>query len=455
MTADRYCIIGAGPSGLLAARSFKHAGIPYDQYERNPDVGGIWDIDNEWSPMYESAHFISSKTVSHLPGYPMPEDYPDYPSHRQIFAYLRAFARDHGLYDAIALGTSVERIEREPSGWRVQRDDGRSSRYRGVILCSGNTWDPNMPSYPGTFTGQCLHSVEYRHAEIFAGKRVLVVGAGNSGCDIACDAAGVARAAFLSMRRGYHVIPKYVFGVPSDLFASRFDLPVWLEIPVFGAVVRMLAGDPKRYGLPAPDHRVLESHPIISSQLLHRLGHGDLAVRPDVARLDGRRVHFVDGSSEEIDVLVYATGYKVTYPFMDRSHFRWLGKYPDLYLRAIHREYDDLCCLGLHQTDGGAYEFFALQADMMANFILDQDHDPARAARFSRLKRDDRPDLTGGMKYVKSDRHTTYVRTATYRRHCERLFARMGWRRFGLDAAAGPRAGARAAGVHRPAAASK
>ena len=170
--------------------------------------------------------------------------------------------------------------------------------------------------------------------------------------------------------------------------------------------------------------------------MLHHLGHGDLAYRPDVEWLDGSTVHFVDGTSEEIDVIVYATGYKVTYPYMDRSHFRWISKYPDLFLSSLHREYDDLCCLGLHQTDGGAFDFFGLQADMMANFILDQDHDPGRARRFRELKATARPDLSGGVRYVESPRHATYVKKSAFQRYGERILHDFGWRPFGLEALA-------------------
>lgn len=430
---DKYLVIGAGPAGLLAARSLRHYGIGYDQVDRDSDVGGIWDIERDWSPMYESAHFISSKTISNLPGFPMPDDYPDYPNHRQILTYLKHFASAFGLCERIEFNTTVTNAEKHGDTWLVELDDGSRRRYAGLIVCTGNTWDPSLPQYPGEFAGESMHSVSYRNADIFVGKRVLIVGAGNSGCDIACDAAPVARRTVISMRRGYHFIPKHLMGVPADVFAERVSLPAWMERLTFAGLLKITVGDLTKFGLPKPDHRVLESHPIMNTQLLHHLSHGDAHYRPDINNFDGLTVRFVDGSSEEFDLIVFATGYKVTFPYLDRTHFDWIGKYPDLFLSAFHRKYDNLCVLGLHQTDGGAYEFFAAQADIMSRFILDQRRDPAQARRFSRLKASSYPDLSHGLHYVKSDRHATYVNKAEFKKYTQRLIKQMGWSPIGSE----------------------
>jgi len=276
-----------------------------------------------------------------------------------------------------------------------------------------------------------MHSVRYRTPAEFSGKRVLILGGGNSGCDIACDAALHADRAFISLRRGYHFIPKYFFGIPTDLFASKVALPRFIERPMFELLLKMAVGDLTHYGLPKTDHPVMASHPIMNTQLLHHLGHGDLAYRPDIERFEGKRVFFVDGSSEEIDLIVFATGYKVTYPYMDKDLFAWISKYPDLYLSSFHREFDNVCCLGLHQTDGGAYDFFTLQADMMCNFILDQERRPKWAAKFHELKKNDRPKLSGGIHYVDSPRHATYVKKSIFKAYSDKLMRKFKWKSFG------------------------
>ncbi|MEN0069729.1 MAG: NAD(P)/FAD-dependent oxidoreductase [Propionicimonas sp.] len=197
------CIIGAGPAGLATARALKARGLPYTHLERHTALGGLWDIDNPGSPMYESAHFISSRTLSGFSGYPMPDDYPDYPNHRQILAYLQGFASRYGLDEAIAFGAEVTEVEPTGDGrWQVSRADGTVTEHAQVVAASGVQWFPTIPTLPGNYTGEVRHTVTYRSADELAGRRVLVVGAGNSGCDIACDAARSADHAVISLRRG-------------------------------------------------------------------------------------------------------------------------------------------------------------------------------------------------------------------------------------------------------------
>ena len=424
----KVCVVGAGPAGLSVARALRRLGLDYDQYERHGDVGGIWDLDNPGTPMYESAHFISSRGTSGFFDFPMPETFPDYPGNRQILAYTRDFAAAYGLYDGIRFNTAVTDVERQGDAWIVTLDDGTRHTYGAVICATGVTWTPRLPRHSGHFTGEVRHSNTYRANTEFRGKRVLIVGLGNSGADIACDAAANADAAFDSVRRGYHVIPKHVFGIPTDEFAERGPhLPLVLERPLFTALLRLLQGDLTRYGLPKPDHRLFESHPLLNSQLVHHLQHGDVAIKPDVAGFDGSRVRFTDGSSEEIDLVLHATGYDWTIPYAER-HFRWRDGRPDLYLTAFSRTRRNLFGLGYLETNSSAYTLFDHISDLVARYLHDQRHAPDRAEAFDRLIATDRTALTGGISFVDSARHRSYVDARSYRRHLAEVRERVGWR---------------------------
>ena len=425
---ERYCIVGAGPAGLSMARSFKARGMAFDVFERHSDVGGIWDPENPGSPIYESAHFISSKTLSGYFDYPMPADYPDYPSHRQVLEYHRAFAREYNLYENIRFNTGIRNITKNDKDWLVTLADGERRKYKGVVCASGITWNPNIPDIPGDFNGEVIHSVRYNSAERFKGKRVLVVGAGNSGCDIACDAGANAKQAFISVRRGYYFIPKHIFGMPADVFGETSKwAPAWLNQFISGFLLKhVLVGDLRKVGLPAPDHKILETHPIANDQLIHHLRHGDVRAKGDIKRLNGDYVEFADGSREQIDLVVLATGYNWSIPYMDPEYFTWRGGRPDLYLSLFNREHENLFALGFMETDGGAYKLFDQMADMISAYAQEKMKGHKTAAKFERLIETDRPALNGGVHYLKTDRNAAYVNKHAYLKYLKRLRRKLG-----------------------------
>lgn len=419
-------VIGAGPAGLAAARALRARQVAYDHVERASDVGGLWDIDAAGTPMYESAHFISSRTKSAFPSFPMPADYPDYPSHRQVLDYLRSFADAYRLRPHIRFETAVERISPlSDERWRVTFADGSEGVYRHVVCATGMQWDPLIPDLPGSFSGEVLHSRDYRSAHAFAGKRVLVVGAGNSGCDIACDAGRVADQVFLSVRRGYWFIPKHIFGIPSDVFAdSGPKLPTWLEQRIFGGMLRVLNGDVRRIGLPRPDHRLFETHPILNTEVLERMRHGDVRAKGDVLELDGDAVVFADGSREIVDVIIMATGYRHSIPYA--QEFFGDPQHPDdLYLSVFSRRYPGLVALGFIETNSAAFGLFDQAARLIAASIAEQD--PMRRRQFADLRMQDRPNLSGGIRFVRSPRHVGYVDSHALARAYRRLAHAMHW----------------------------
>ena len=428
---EKYCIIGAGPGGLCAAVALKRQGIPFDIFDKGRQPGGIWDIGRAETPMYESAHFISSKTLSGFSDFPMPDDYPDYPSHRQLLAYITAYAEKHDLLKYMQFEAEVVHIRPLEAGsaWEVQFKSGEIKNYCGVVCATGVVWHPNLPDYPGTFEGEARHTFTYKSDTELRGRRVLVVGAGNSGVDIACDAARVAEKAFISLRRGYYFVPKYLFGKPADVFAqSGPKLPTWIEVPAYEFLLnRLLVGDLRKYGLPKPDHHVLESHPIMNTQVLHFLGHGDLRAKPDIRELQARSVVFADGSEEEIDLILYATGYRRIFPFIDGEDLPLCDGMHDLYLHIFHRQFDNLFFVGLPEAAGAAYELFGKQAELIAYFVRDQWEQRERVQAFSQMKKTERPDLKGKQRYIDTPRNDFYVQYDRYMKAMARVKKRMKW----------------------------
>jgi len=427
----RYCLVGGGPSSMVMARSLIKEGVPFDWFERNPDFGGIWDMDHEGSPMYESAHFISSRYTSGFYGSPMSGDLPDYPTWRQIRDYIRGFGRQFGLYDRVQFNTVVtSAVLRPDQRWEVTLSDGRSSTYDGLICAPGVTWHPSSPRLPGQddFQGEIRHSVTFRDGLEFRGRRVLIVGAGNSGVDIACDAARHADQAFMSVRRGYRFVPKHIGGLPTDAVLNGYlDPPKGMSLSGDASeLIDALVGDLTRLGLPAPDHDALASHPIMNNQVLHHLSHGDLVAKPDVERLTSDGVVFKDGSFEQVDVVLLATGYEYKVPFIADDLLVLKSGHPQLYLNVFSREVDSLYVLGFIEFADAAYKRFDEMAQLVMIDIRARETGRNRDA-LAQLKKADHPDLRGGIAYIDSPRHANYVESHAYQQYLAEIRDRFEW----------------------------
>lgn len=429
----KVAIIGGGPAGLATARALRAEGLDCVIFERYRDFGGLWDAENPGSPIYESAHFISSRTMSGHEAFPMPEDYPDYPSARQILAYARSFARAYGLYDLAEFGTEVSALRQIEGGWELELSAGGETRREGfawVVAASGTNWHPHRPRLEGEefFTGKIIHSQKYRSAEMLKGQRVLVVGAGNSGVDIACDAAFAAEEAHISLRRGYHFIPKHIFGQPADVFGSKNSwMPLWLSQFTFGALLRLLTGDLTRLGLPKPDHKIFETHPIMNSQILHYLQHGDLTARPDIDRLEGQEAIFADGSRAEIDLIIMATGYDWRIPYLPEGLYEWEMDRAKAFLKIFNPGAPSIFLNGFVETNSGAYKLFDEIAMLIAKSVAAQRAGGADLARWRAFIEGPEPEMGGGVNYVKTPRHAGYVNVDAYRRALARMRDALDW----------------------------
>lgn len=375
----RVCVIGAGPSGLAAIKNLQEQGVSQiTVFEKNNQIGGNWvyDENNDHSSVYETTHIISSKRWSQFEDFPMPESYPDYPSHRQVLAYFQNYASHFDLEKYIRFNTSVLKVEQNSQKqWQVTYQDEQGTHeetFDYLLVANGHHWDPFTPEYPGHFEGEVMHSHQYKKASVFSGKRVLVIGGGNSACDVAVEISRVSPETYISMRRGYNIFPKFVFGKPTDdAVAKTRWMPAGLRQKLFKLVIRVLQGRYAKYKLLDPDCGPLEIHPTINSELLYFIRHGKVRPQPGITHFEGKKVHFTNGKQLEFDTVIYATGYKISFPFFDKELIDFSGstKVP-LYRKMMHADLDNLYFIGLCQPQGCIWPLADHQSKIVARIIM-------------------------------------------------------------------------------------
>lgn len=367
--SGKFLIIGAGPVGLAAAKAFQDAQIPYDQIDADADVGGNWK-----HGVYRTAHIISSKKTTEYDDFPMPADYPDFPSREQMLRYLESYAAAFNLRENIEFNKkAVKILPREDECWEVELETGEKRIYKGIAVCSGHHWHKRFPNYEGDFTGEYFHSKDYKSPEQLAGKRVLVIGGGNSACDVAAEAARVGESCHLSLRRGYWFLPKTLFGKPSAESPLKY-FPVFVQRFFLKLSLRVVLGKYEDYGLPKPDHKIFERHPTLNSELLHYLKHGRIKPRPDIKKFDGRTVHFIDGTSDEFDAVVCGTGFYVSFPFLPEGIVEVKnGNLAMVYAGCVLENYKNLYIVGTTQPRYGFGPLVTPASKMLAQIVGLQD----------------------------------------------------------------------------------
>jgi dimethylaniline monooxygenase (N-oxide forming) len=426
----RVCVIGAGSSGITACQKLAAKGIDFDCFEKGSLIGGNWryENDNGMSAAYKSLHINTSRKMMSYAAFPMPAEYPDYPDHFQIAEYFDRYADHFGLRERIDFNTEVKKVEPVGGGgWQVtfEGPDGKSEtrEYSDVIVCNGHHWDARWPepAFPGsdTFEGIQMHAHDYRTPEIFEGKRVVVLGIGNSATDISVESSRVAEKTFLAMRRGAWIVPKYLGGVPSDKATTgpMARAPLAIQSAFMRLALRLSVGKLSDYGLPKPDHQPLHAHPTVSGDLIGRLGHGDIEVKPNIERLDGDSVVFVDGTREQVDVIVYCTGYRITFPFFDTSVVSTQDNQVNLYHRVASIEHPGLYFVGLIQPLGAIMPLAEAQSEWIAELVNGEFSLPDRASMAREVAKEQ-----SAMKkrYVTSKRHTIQVDFDPYLRTISR-----------------------------------
>lgn len=455
-------VIGAGSSGIAALKVLREAGLEATAFEVSDRIGGNWAIHNPngMSAAYETLHMNTSRERMQYSDFPVDPELPDFPRHDQVARYFDDYADHFGLRPHIRFRTRVDHVRplhgggfevtttalpdavpraegAGPSGAR-EAGPSRTERFDAVVVANGHHWLPRwpdpMPEGAGSFTGELMHAHAYRTPRQWTDRRVVVVGLGNSATDIAVDASYLAASTTLSVRRGAHILPKYLFGVPFDRFGVApgvSDAARWAAArPLIAAVT----GPMTRYGLPKPDHRLAEAHPTVSNRILDRLAHGAITVRPTIERFEGPEVVFSDGTRQEADVVVFCTGYSMAMPFLDPEVLDPRGdNRVRLYQRVFHPEVPGLSVVGLVQPLGAVMPLAEEQARLVAAQLTGAYALPGAQEMQEEM---DRYEAWLARRFVRSARHTVEVDFDDYRRALRRE-RRRGARRTGAHAARG------------------
>ncbi|KAL9647326.1 hypothetical protein ABK040_011692 [Willaertia magna] len=379
-TENKFLVVGCGFSGISVSGSLTRNGIPFDVVESQEHIGGNW-----FSGVYETVHIISSKKTTELKDFPMPEDYPDFPSAKQMLNYFENYCKYFRINERLTLNCEVISLDKINDKFEVtfkfkKTNEIKKFIYKGVIINNGHHWDRRMPKYEGqdNFTGEIIHSKDYHHPKQLENKRVLVIGAGNSGCDVSVEAARFALSSDISMRRGYFFIPRTIMGIPIVELMKSW-MPMFLQRLVFINLLRLTTGlnYSKVYhpNLQLPDHLLFEHHPTINSELLQFIKLGKIIPHHDVKRFLGdKKIEFNDGSIIEVDLVVFCTGYKTTIPLLDKFTKKTSEGYPQLFLTIGVPNIKYLYFMGIGQPRYGAGPLLTSASEMLARCIKEQDN---------------------------------------------------------------------------------
>jgi cation diffusion facilitator CzcD-associated flavoprotein CzcO len=392
---EAVCVIGAGASGLIAVKNLRENGFEVDCYERDTVLGGLWNPQNQHSPLYPGTHLVTSRSQTEIPDFPMPDHWPDYPSAAQMLDYLKRYADHFRLAEHIWYGSEISAIEPvEGSRFEVivkpaAGSSARRLRYAAVIIATGHHWLPNLPSYPGQagYRGTILHSSQLKDSSRLRGKTVLVVGGGNSGVDIACEAAVSAARCLHSTRRGYWLLPKYLGGLPSDSAVARLhQRPKWIAERLAERLLKGPRTLADRLGLPRPGHSHTDEEPIRNGRYLEHLGDGSIERRPEITRFEGAEVAFTDGSTERPDVVVLATGFSPKIGCCPPGLLGMDGesRQPRLLARMFSPRVETLAGAVMVEPGVGVLPIVHWQTHAIAHWLHVRRGDPERAADFRR-----------------------------------------------------------------------
>jgi len=360
----KYVIIGAGPCGLAMAKALKEAKIAYDHIEADDELGGNW-----LHGVYKTVYTDTCKDVMQFDDFPMPDKFPDFLSQANMLEYLNQYANAFHLKEQIKFGIKVVWVEAiESDLWRVYFDKGNTEIYNGVIICNGHHWDKKYPDLPGQFAGEYMHAKEYKDPSQLRNKKVLIIGSGNSAADIACECARVAESSVMNFNDSPWIFPKSFMGIPLGRLKIKNSL-AFLSPIMIKLLLRISFGKHSYYNLDAPKHKPFEKHPTVSEELPYYLKHGRITVKKGISDISNKTVRFVDGSTHDFDLVVAATGYKLSFPFLPKELIRTENKNLNCVGHCVYPDYKGLFFMGWQQVRGGVGSLASAFAKVIVDLI--------------------------------------------------------------------------------------
>jgi cation diffusion facilitator CzcD-associated flavoprotein CzcO len=382
----KVAVIGAGPAGLVAARYLKSEGFEPAIFERGDRVGGQWTGDPRFSGVWPSMRTNTARIATAFSDLAHPQPSQAYPTNQAMQAYLQAYAERFDLIPRTRFGTAVKRLQADArnGGWTLQykTQDGASAAetYSHVVVAAGRFSKPAIPAVPGLDSfrgrGRLVHTFGYKHPERYRGRRVLVAGGSVSALEVASDLAMLGASVISCQRRQRYVLPKLFAGVPHEnLVFNRFNalageyFPAEATAQALKDLITRGGGSPEQFGAARPADNVFEGGLTLSHYFLPLVAEGRIVVKPWLSAIEGTTVRFADGSSEEVDAIVFGTGYDLNLPFLGPAVRRALdldAQHLDLHKLTFHPGLPGLAFIGIAEIHGPNLPVFELQARWIA-----------------------------------------------------------------------------------------